>query len=775
MPGVKLDMTPLNEDTTKALSLPAVGRFTVLGKIGEGGMGVLFKAFDPQLNRTIALKFLNKLSSLDPASEMRFLNEARAAAALDHPNVCTVYDIGAVGDQVYIAMAHIDGENLKQRIRKGPLPFDELLEICMQVALGLREAHSKGIVHRDIKPSNLLITPGGVVKIVDFGLALIPTDLRLTHDQSSAGTPNYMSPEQVQGEGVDHRSDLWSLGVTLYEAASCSLPFGGGHMATLVRSILFDEVDWTRVRAHETLSRFEAVLRRLLAKNRKERYVSADELISDLKTLTTSRAEVSSDLPGTCIAVLPFANLNKQQDTEYFSDGLTDELINALAQFDGLRVVSRSSVFAFKGQSVSIKTIGEQLKVPTVLEGSVRSVGNRLRVTVQLTNVADGLNLWSERFDRELRDIFELQDEITLGIVEKLKVKLVPHRHPPPDVSSTRRLEAYDLYLEGKYNWNRQTEEGFNRAIQCFEEASRVDPSFGSAQAGLADAYTFLGFHGLAPSLEIFPKARAAAAKALNTDQTLPDANISMGYVKLYHDWSWKEAEYYLRRAIELNPSSAKAYYSLMLCLVQSARFDQGRDALQKALDLDPFNMLYHTSAGWLEYYAKRPRVALEKLEEARVLDHTYPELQVALGAASEQLGLFKEAVQHLENAAAIYGQHPLVQAFLGSAYAASDQREKALEVIATMDRLAEKRFVPSICRAIVYMALQDKERAFQYLRNAAEARDAFLCWLNVLPLSESLRLDPRFTALMSEVGLGQEAGNVHNAFPASTTSEEGL
>jgi serine/threonine-protein kinase len=757
---MRLDMVPLNEDTTQAISFPAVGRFTVLSQIGQGGMGVLFKAFDPQLNRTIALKFLNKMSSLDPASERRFLNEARAAAALDHPNVCTVYDIGAVGEQVYIAMAHVEGENLKQRIRKGPLPFDEALEICMQIAMGLREAHSKGIIHRDIKPSNILITPGGVVKIVDFGLALVPTDLRITREHSSVGTPSYMSPEQVQGEAVDHRTDLWSVGVTLYEAASGSLPFGGESMPALVRSILFDEVDWTRVRANETLSRFEVVLRRLLAKDRNRRYASADELIASLKALTTSKAEVSSDLPGTCIAVLPFVNLNKQEDTEYFSDGLTDELINALAQFEGLRVVSRSSVFAFKGQSVSIKTIGEQLKVPTVLEGSVRSAGNRLRVTVQLTNVADGLNLWSERFDRELRDIFEMQDEITLGIVEKLKVKLVPHRSSAPDVSSTRRLEAYDLYLEGKYNWNRQTEDGFNKAIQCFEEASRVDPSFGAANAGLADAYTFLGFHGLAPSLEIFPKARAAATKALEIDQALPDANISMGYVKLYHDWNWKEAEYYLRRAIELNPSSAKAYYSLMLCLVQSARFDQGRGALQKALDLDPFNMLYHTSAGWLEYYAKRPRVALEKLDEARALDHTYPELQVALGAASEQLGLFKEAVQHLENAAAIYGQHPLVQAFLGSAYAAADQREKALEVIATMDRLAENRFVPSVCRAIVYMALQDKELAFEYLRDAAKARDAFLCWLNVLPLSESLRSDPRFTALISEVGLDQKMGN---------------
>jgi len=388
-----------------------------------------------------------------------------------------------------------------------------------------------------------------------------------------------------------------------------------------------------------------------------------------------------------------------------------------------------------------------------VLEGSVRSVGKRLRVTVQLTNCADGFNLWSERFDREMRDIFELQDEITLGIVEKLKVKLAPTRMTHPGTSATGRLEAYDVYLEGRYNWNRQTEDGFNKAVLCFEKATQVDPSFGAAHAGLADAYTFLGFHGLAPSLDIFPKARAAAAKALQIDPTLPDANISMGYVKLYHDWNWKEAEYYLRRAIQLNPSSAKAYYALMLCLVQTARFDQGRGALEKSLELDPFNMLYQTSAGWLEYYAKRPRVALEKLETAFKLDNTYPELWVALGAAYEQLGMFKESIDHLEKAASIYGKHPLVQAFLGSAYASAEQRDKALAVISKLDQLAETQFVPSVCRAIVYAALSEREQALVFLRAAAQARDAFLCWLNVLPFSESLRSDSHFRDLLKEIG----------------------
>jgi serine/threonine protein kinase/Flp pilus assembly protein TadD len=751
-------MGALNDDTTQALGVPTVGRFTMLTQIGQGGMGIVYKAFDRQLNRTIALKFLRTSAAVDPGSAARFLNEARAAAALDHPNVCTVYDIGVIAQQIYIAMGYIEGESLKQRIARSVLPFDEAVEVGIQVALGLREAHSKGIVHRDIKPSNLLITRGGVIKIVDFGLALLPTDEGVTRDDTSVGTPAYMPPEQVTGEAADHRADLWSLGITLYEALSGSLPFTGKTLPALIHKILFNNVDWQQAREVEGLSRLEPVLSRLLKKTRNERYASADELIAELKALTVPRpvTGVSSTLSENCIAVLPFANLNREENTEYFSDGLTDELINALAQVEGLRVVSRGSAFAFKGQSVSIKTIGAQLKVPTVLEGSVRSVGNRLRVTVQLTNCADGFNLWSERFDREMRDIFELQDEITLGIVEKLKVKLARSRSMPRDFSSTARLEAYDVYLEGKFNWNRQTEDGFNTAVLCFEKATQVDPSFGAAHAGLADAYTFLGFHGLAPSLEIFPKARAAAAKALEIDPSLPDANISMGYVRLYHDWNWKEAELYLRRAIELNPSSAKAYYSLMLCLVQTARFDLGREALEKALELDPFNMLYQTSAGWLEYYAKRPRVALEKLENAVKLDQSYPELSVALGAVYEQLGMSRESIEHLEKAASVYGKHPLVQAFLGSGYASAQQREKAMTVISRFQQAAKTQFVPSVCFAIVYAALSDKEPALAHLHAAAEARDAFLCWLNVLPLSESLRSDTRFSELLKEIGFEQ-------------------
>lgn len=453
------------------------------------------------------------------------------------------------------------------------------------------------------------------------------------------------------------------------------------------------------------------------------------------------------------IAVFPFANSGGDESTEYFSDGLTDELINALAQVKDLHVVSRTSVFEFKNKPTDIRAFGERLRATVVLEGSVRSVGDQVRVTAQLTNVVDGFSLWSGRFDREISDIFTIQDEITRSIVDALQltIKMAPARRATARPGGL--VEAYDLYLKGTYNWNRQTEDGLQQALQLFEESIQLDPDLAVAHAGLAEVYTSLGFHGFVPTEEALPKARDAARRALKIDHALPDANISIALSMIFLDRDWMRAETYLHRAIELNPSSAKAYYFYAAFLLQQAHFEQARVANQTAIELDPLNVLNYTAAGWAEYYAGRPEIAIETLEYALDVDPDYPEIQVALSAAYEQLGNYEKAVQHAEKAADTYGDDPLVLAFRGAVYGAAGKHEKADTILRKLHDISTQRYVPATFRALVYMGLRNKEKALEFLESGVEARDAFLSWINVLPIAQWLREDPRFVELLTKLG----------------------
>jgi eukaryotic-like serine/threonine-protein kinase len=727
-------------------------RYTLMERLGEGGMGVVYRAYDPRLRRYVALKFVSQAFTQDPATEQALANEARAAAALDHPNICTIYEIGKLDGRRYISMSYVPGMSLKQKLKNGGLPFEEALELATQIAMGLEAAHQAGVIHRDVKPSNVLVTNGGAVRIVDFGLAVLAKQPLRSGDIS--GTPAYMSPEQAYGLELDHRADLWSLGVTIYQMVTGTLPFRGRDISALRQSFISHVDIPPPPDPTEAYRLMEPVIRRALVPDRTDRYPSATAMIADLKELASARAVATARPALPSVAVLPFSNLGAEKETEYFSDGLTGDLIAALAQLDGLRVVSRGSAFEFKGKPVDVRDVSARLNVTKVLEGTVRVSGSRVRVTAQLTDASDGFNIWSEMFDRQIVDVFEIQDEITHAIVEKLRVRLSSDEQRRLNSVWPGNIEAYDLYLKGKFQWYQQTADSFRQSIEYFTRAVQVDPQFAAAHAGLADCYTFLAFHGFGRPRDIFESARTSAAHALEINPSLPGANIAMGCVKLYHDWDRTAAEGYLRRAIELNPGYGKAHYSLMLCLVQTGRFEEGRVALDRALELDPGNMLYHTSAGWLEYYAKRPRVAIEKLEQALELNPNYPETQVALGAVSEQLGLYPDAFRHLERAAEAYGQHPLVVAFLGAAYATAGHREEALKELALLDSLAAKQFVPHVCRAIIQIACGDYDVAFAELALAKEDRDAFLCWLNVYPGIEPLRSDPRFIRLLEDIGL---------------------
>ena len=513
---------------------------------------------------------------------------------------------------------------------------------------------------------------------------------------------------------------------------------------TLVRSG-FDEATY-RGRLVHALGMF-------LAQDPVDRNQSASDTSCDLTGHQAPTLAVPPEPDFSRIAVFPFANLGGNEDTEYFSDGLTDEIINALAQIKDLHVVSRTSVFEFKGKPTDIRTFGERLRATVVLEGNVRSIGDQIRVTSQLTNVADGFSIWSGRFDHKLSDIFTLQDEITHAIVKALQVRLRLEPSRRVSLRSEGSVEAYDLYLKGTYHWNRQTEDGLQQALQYFGQSIQVDPDLAAAHAGLAEVHTSLGFHGYVPTEEALPIARDAARRALKIDHTLPDANISMALAMIFLDRDWERAEIYLHRAIELNPSSAKAYYFYTCFLLQRAQFEPGRAAIQMAIELDPLNVLNHTAAGWAEYYAKRPAVAIEELTKALKVDANYPETQVALGAAYEQLGKYPEAIRYVEKAARTYGSDPLVLAFLGSVYGAAGEQDRAHEVLAKMDEIAKDRFVPSTFRALVYMGLRDTEKAIEYLALGVEARDAFLSWMNVLPIAGWLHEEPRFIDLLAKLG----------------------
>ena len=748
-----------------------LGGFEIVKVIGRGGMGVVYLAHDTKLDRPVAIKSIPAKLADDSTAQMRFHREAKLLASLNHPNIAVIHDIIEQEEGTgYLVLEYVPGETLAQRIARKQLKLQEALSIAQQIAEAVSTAHDKGIVHRDLKPGNIKITSDGRVKVLDFGLAKAAGseaeeyDSTITRPGSIIGTPSYMSPEQVRGKPTDHRTDIWSFGCLLYEMLTSERPFEGDTVSDTVAHVLEREPDWQAL-PPEIPVNIQSLLHRCLEKDLKHRlrYIGdAVVEISQTLSLPSTAVPVSSASLEISprrraerwrrIAVLPFANMSADPDNEYFSDGLAEDLINALAQIEGLRVVARTSAFQFKGQALDIRELGKRLDVETILEGSVRKAGKQLRVTAQLIDTADGYHIWSERYTRELQDVFAIQDDIAEKIVGALKVKLVGERERLRVKHYTENVEAYNLYLRGRFHWNKRTPDAFSMAISYFERSLAIEPDYAVAHAGLADCYAMMGTYGLLPGCEAMPKAKAAALKALNIDDTLPGAHCSLGLVSAVYEYDWQAAEQHYQRAIELDPdfAIAHAWYAWFL-LVPTARFVEAEIEAKHALELDPVNPAIDVTLGFVYHMQQQDDKAVQAYQRILELDPDHPSGNLWAGEAYIAQGRFREAIAACERA----GAFNWAVAGRALAYGMSGKREVSQKLLNDLKNMIQQG-APGAAAWIArtFAQLGEIDLAFEYLEKAYQDRDTQVVWLKVDPFCDPLRSDRRFDTLLRRMNL---------------------
>ena len=730
-----------------------LGQYEIVSRIGAGGMGEVYKAQDTRLKRLVALKLLPPELTRDETAKQRFLQEAQAASALDHPNICTIYEIGETPEgQLYLVMAYYAGETLKQKIERGPLPITDAIDAAVQVGQGLAKAHEAGITHRDIKPANLMLTADGTVKILDFGLAKLAGAEGITQTGTALGTVAYMSPEQLRGHEVDQRSDIWSLGVVTYEMVAGQRPFKGEQLQAVSVGILQSQpAPLTGSRTGVPLE-LERVVDRALAKAVADRYQTVTDLLSELRTVkraldsgATAAAGAEKSVPS--IAVLPFSNMSPDPEQEYFCDGLAEELIDALARLEGLRVVARTSAFQFKGQALDVGEIGKRLKVGTVLEGSVRKAGNRLRINAQLINASDGYHLWSERYDRNMDDVFAVQDDIARSVVEKLKVKLLGEAGESVVKRQTGNLEAYHCFLKGRhYLFSRYD---VRKAVEFFEQAVNHDPSYAQAYAGLASCFNVLGVFGHLPPKVAFSKAKAAVDQALRIDDRLAEAHAALAMIRFFFDWNWSEAERAFKQALELNPAGIEAHcwYGLFLAIVMD-RPEEGLAKVKRAQALDPVSAYASAVAGVIFYVARQYGEAIEKLQQALEMQPSHGMALQYLTVTYSACSRHNEAVASAQRLVSLMGRTPIYLGVLGAILARAGRRDEAQAVLTELEERARQEYVSPLSFGLFISELGQTDRAFEQLEKAYEERNPILA-CSRLPSFDNVRPDPRFQDLL--------------------------
>jgi serine/threonine protein kinase/tetratricopeptide (TPR) repeat protein len=770
-----------------------ISHFRLLERVAAGGMGVVYKARDEKLNRNVALKFVSESLSKDRVAIERFLREARAVSALNHPNVCTIYEVDEFEGSFFIALEFLDGESLEQYTSHHNLTAEEILDIGIQIAEGLSAAHGKGIIHRDIKPSNIFVTTGNIVKILDFGLSKLtsesPENVRfgssditvhgemLTSATGVVGTLSYMSPEQARGDELDPRTDLFSLGAVIYEMASGQKAFAGDTPALILTAVMSARPPLIRSFDQNLPIQLERLIDKALQKTRALRYQSALELAGDLKRLkydigggklgpvnsprekpplaaASTIARVRKKTAIKSLAVLPFGNeIGDDPDAEYLSEGITDNIINSLSQFPGISVMARSIVFRYKNPTEPQK-IGRELNVSAVLIGGVLQRGERLIVNAELVNVADGRQLWGTQYNTKFSEIFTIQEEISNRISSELRLHLSPQEKEKLHYYDTRDPVAYQLYLKGRHHWNKRTPDGVKKAIRFLQQAIDQDPGYALAYAGLADCFALFGGYRFLLPREAFPMARASAIKALEINSGVAEAHNSLAVTSLFYDWHWSQAEEEFKRAIHLSPRYATAHQWYTIFLAAMERPDEALASITRAHELDMLSLPINTHLGWAFYFFRRFDDAIKQLHATLELDPHYILAHYVLGQAFTQRGQYTEAIAELQMAASLSARLPPILSALGYAYGLAGEVDKAKQILAELAEASSKKYVSAYDLALVNLGLGQKDIAFELLYNAVQERCGWLIFLKIEPALDALRSDPRFPDLVQTVGL---------------------
>lgn len=771
-------------------------RYKVIEELGRGGMGIVYKAEDTKLKRSVALKFLPPELIQNEEAKGRSVLEAQAAAGLAHPNICTIHEIDEGEDRSFISMEFVEGKSLKEKIKEIPLGLEEAMDIAVQLAEGLEEAHKKDIIHRDIKSANIMVTDKGQAKIMDFGLAKVLGGTLMTREGTTMGTVAYMSPKQARGDVVDHRSDIWSLGVVLYEMLSGQLPFKGEHESSVMYAIEHKEPKPLKDLKPNIPAELEHIVGKALAKNLQDRYQHIRDLLDDLYAISKGivppkikaairKAKLSKikriyvysgiavlsflfitaglylfvlqEKAIDSIAVLPFEIVSSDPDKEYLTEGIPVSIMNMLLIAHRLKVIGRVSVFGYKGQQIDPKRIGQELDVKSVLTARWTQRGEEISIDVSLVNTKDNSLIWGKIYDTRLESVLEIVQELPAAIVKELKINLTGEETLMLAKRHTKNKEAQDLYMRGQHLWRIATEDSFKKAIEYFKMAKEADPDYALAYAGLAQCYGMLGLWGYNAPHDIWPKAKTEATKALELDDTLAEVHATLSMISLYFDWDWPDFEKHIERALELVPGIVEPHMWNAEYLRTMGRFDEAIQEMERALELEPlYIILNYWYANILDHSGRRDE-ALKQLNKTLELNPNFGNTYGMIGVAYNRQGKYEEAIDAFKKGIEFLGGNsPTLTGRIGAAHAKSGQKEEAMIVLRGLEEQSKQRYIPKTSIAVIYVALGEIDKAIDLLNMAYEERDPMLLLFDfkTIPYLDNIHLDPRFIALRKKMGL---------------------